>query len=224
MSSPKDEAAAVLGGLETRVDRFNETALRIYLERLLSLNPQLGLISKRDPVTVARRLVDRSVALWDFLQANTGAGGSAPRRVADIGPGAGFPGLIWKLLVPDLPVTLIERKSRRVHFLEQMVVVLKLENIDVIESDLREVHRHNSLRDRFDVVTLVAVSPPEALAAGIESLLRVDGHLVAVGARSSARRVGQRIGSTLSLVAQERSPDGALVLYRKLRPAGRSRV
>ena len=57
---------------------------------------------------------------------------------ADVGTGAGFPGLVWKIARPDLNVSLIEPTGKRCRFLEEVIHTLKLENIKVFNERAEE--------------------------------------------------------------------------------------
>lgn len=82
-----------------------------------------------------------------------------PLRVADVGTGAGFPGIPIAILRSDLKVTLIESHRRKAVFLREAVRDLK--NVHVISA------RAEHVAERFDWVVSRAVSPAEVLAAGL---------------------------------------------------------
>lgn len=73
-------------------------------------------------------------------------------RIADVGSGAGFPGLPIKIVRPDLRVTLIEATSRRVAFLEHLRGSLGLPDVDVVWGRAEAVARKAEFREVFAVV------------------------------------------------------------------------
>lgn len=86
--------------------------------------------------------------------------------VADVGAGAGLPGLVLAVRRPDLTVTLIEPLLRRVRFLEETVTALDLDSVEVVRARAEELHPSRTREGRrFDVVTSRAVAPLERLAA-----------------------------------------------------------
>ena len=96
-------------------------------------------------------------------------------RVADVGSGAGLPGLVLAIVRPDLTVTLIEPLLRRTTFLAEAVEQLGLSNVEVVRS------RAEEFRDgAFDVVTSRAVAPLGKLAAWCLPLCRPGGRMVAM--------------------------------------------
>lgn len=96
--------------------------------------------------------------------------------VADIGSGAGLPGLVLALSRPDLQVTLVEPLSRRTIFLDEAVTALGLGNVEVIRARAEELH---GLRE-FAVVTSRAVAPLDRLLGWSMPLVKRGGALVAM--------------------------------------------
>lgn len=96
--------------------------------------------------------------------------------VADIGSGAGLPGLVLALSRPDLEVTLVEPLLRRTVFLVEAVDVLELTNVEVVRARAEELH---GVRE-FSVVTSRAVAPLARLLGWSMPLVRQGGSLVAM--------------------------------------------
>ena len=77
-------------------------------------------------------------------------------RAADIGSGAGFPGLVWKIAKPDLSMVLIEPTGKRCTFLKTVISELGLKDIEVVNQ--RSEDYVKEARETFDVVTARAVA------------------------------------------------------------------
>ncbi len=146
-----------------------------YAHLLATAGVERGLIGPRE---VAR--------LWERHLLNCGRLGPelrAGEHLADVGSGAGLPGLVVSLLRPDVPVTLIEPMERRTTFLREAVAELGLANVTVRRD------RAESARDlvgSFDVVTARAVAPLEKLAGWTVPLLRPGGRLLVLKGSSAA--------------------------------------
>lgn len=97
-------------------------------------------------------------------------------RVADIGSGAGLPGLVLALARSDLTITLVEPLLRRATFLEEAVTSLGLRGVAVRRARAEELHGE----ERFDVVTARAVAPLERLLGWCMPLVAPTGALVAM--------------------------------------------
>lgn len=140
---------------------------------------------------IGPREVDR---LWDRHLFNCAA--PLPRvpqgaTVADVGSGAGLPGLVWAIARPDLQVTLIEPLLRRTAFLEEVAADLGLAHVTVLRSRAEDVDA------QFDVVTARAVAGLDKLARWCLPLVRPGGVLLALKGRSAAEEV-ERARPTLA--------------------------
>lgn len=92
-------------------------------------------------------------------------------RVADIGSGAGLPGVVLAIGRPDLEVTLIEPLLRRATFLQECVDMLGLPHVEVVRARAEEMR----VKPGFDVVTSRAVAELSKLAAWSMPLVRPGG-------------------------------------------------
>lgn len=95
-------------------------------------------------------------------------------RAADVGSGAGLPGLVIAIARPDVQWTLIEPMERRVNWLNEQVAELGLENVTVLRARGEEAQ---AMPDRFDVVTARAVSALRTLLPFTAPLVRDGGEL-----------------------------------------------
>jgi 16S rRNA (guanine527-N7)-methyltransferase len=209
-----DDITRIIESLPGINQRLDVNLLRTFLEELLAWNPQLSLVSKRETPSVTTHVIHRCIEMWDFA-ANyaTERSHDTPLDIADIGSGAGFPGLIWKLMVPDLRVTLIERKDRRAFFLERVAGLLCLSDVTVLGADLKAVVREPSVRESFDLSVMLAVAPPHRLGGLIERLLRPGGYLVTT--QPSDEETAAVVGDTLRLQKNASVSDGTFLLYEK---------
>ena len=85
--------------------------------------------------------------------------------LCDVGTGAGFPGIVLKIVFPNLKITLIDSLQKRVNYLNEIIKDLELTNIKAIHT------RGEDYKETFDVVTSRAV-------ANIEKLVNYTMHLV----------------------------------------------
>jgi 16S rRNA (guanine527-N7)-methyltransferase len=106
-----------------------------------------------------------------------------PSSLVDIGSGAGLPGIVLAMLLPDVRVTLLEPMARRVAFLSECVAELDLGHVTIRRARAEEVAGEFSA----DVVTARAVAPLGRLAGLAVPLLRPGGTVLALkGERAAA--------------------------------------
>jgi len=174
-----------------------------YVAHLASSGIVRGLIGPREVPRLWSRHVLNCAVVEELIA--TGA------RVADVGSGAGLPGLCLALARPDLQITLIEPLERRVQWLDEVVADLGLRNVRVLRA------RAEQARDEVgevDVVTARAVSALVGLVDITLPLLRGTGELLALKGRSAADEVrkAQKKLDRLGARSTEVVPAGADLL------------
>lgn len=106
-------------------------------------------------------------------------------RVADIGSGAGLPGLVLAIARPDVHWTLIEPMERRVTWLTEQVDELDLENVEILRARAEDVGRPGA----FDVVTARAVSALRTLLPLTAPLVRDGGEVTLLKGMNAANEI-----------------------------------
>lgn len=106
-------------------------------------------------------------------------------NVADIGSGAGLPGLVLAIARPDVHWTLVEPMERRVAWLNEQVDALGLDNVDVLRARAEDVAQ----ADTFDVVTARAVSALRTLVPLTAPLARDGGELTLLKGMNAANEI-----------------------------------
>lgn len=140
-----------------------------YLKRLIDVNKVMNLTAITDPEEVYEKHF-----LDSCLIANTLKQGDL---LADVGSGAGFPGLPLAIIRDDIQVTLIEPTAKRCQFLSDVITELGLKNVTVINDRAENL---TSLRESFDLVTARAVAPLSILLELCTPLAKVGGQMIAM--------------------------------------------
>ncbi len=99
-------------------------------------------------------------------------------NIADVGTGAGFPGLVWAIAEPSIHMTLIEPTGKRCNFLNEVITQLQLKNVTV-ENERAEDYAKNH-RETFDVVTARAVANLPVLSELCVPLVKQGGFFLAL--------------------------------------------
>lgn len=146
----------------------------LYLERLLEWNKRVNLVSRADEGRIVGRHFLESLALLRLVEFPYEA------RVLDLGTGAGFPGLPIKILRPDIRMTLLDSRRKRILFLREVVGALGLEGVAVVCARAEEINRQQGYEGQFDIVLARAVAKLERLVRWGLPFLKEGGRLVAV--------------------------------------------
>lgn len=98
--------------------------------------------------------------------------------ILDIGTGAGFPGLVLKIIFPNLKIDLLDSTNKKCLFLQKVINELNLENINVINARAEEYAKEN--REKYDIVTSRAVAPLKHLLEYSIPTLKIDGYFISL--------------------------------------------
>jgi len=164
MTSLLDGARA----LALDLDEAQLGKLVAHLDLLDDWNTRMNLTAIRDrPSQLTKHLLD-SLTVLPYLQGE---------RIADVGSGAGFPGIPLAIVEPQRHFTLVESTGKKCRFLEHVRDTLEMKNVEVVQS------RAESYKPevRFDTVIARAVGP-------IADLVKVAGPLVVGGGRLLAMK------------------------------------
>ena len=165
----QDGAAAVLGRPLTGGERDDFAK---YLGLLVKWQRAHRLVGSADPMWIVEHLFLDSLLFLKLLP-------STVRALADLGSGAGLPGLPIKIVRRDVEVTLIESRRRRAMFLTSVIRAIELGGASVVE-DRVESHSHD-LRGRFDAVVMRCAGNTEVMIPRAVTLLSGHGIVIASG-------------------------------------------
>lgn len=166
MMTPERLQEVVSEYIEQPLSARQSEQLLAYLDLLLKWNAKMNLTAIREPEQIVRRHFGESLALAELVDELAGI-----EVAADLGSGAGFPGLPLAIYCPEIKVTLIESQNKKATFLKEVVRTLELSSVSVLNQRAEEVAL------RFDLITMRAVERfTQALMVGT-GMLREGGYL-----------------------------------------------
>lgn len=158
-------------------------ALAKYGELLVEQNKVMNLTAITDPVQVAQlHMLDCSAV----LHAADLTGG---KKLLDVGTGAGFPGMVLKLVQPDLQLTLLDSLDKRIQWLTRLAPELGAEDVRAVHGRAEELAVLPEWREQFDVVTSRAVADLRMLSELCLPFLKVGGVFLAMKAEDCTEEV-----------------------------------
>lgn len=210
------QQAAATSGYKLSEEQIHQ--FDIYYQLLIEWNQKMNLTAITEPAEVAvKHMVD---SLSAFAEELFFAGAS----VADVGTGAGFPGVPLKLFRPDLQLTLIDSLQKRLNFLMAVIEATRMEAVQTLHYRAEEAGQKKELREAFDFVTSRAVARLPVLCELCLPLVKIGGYFVALkGAQYEdelleAERALRVLGAEVAQVKQVRLPgleDVRAVIYLK---------
>jgi 16S rRNA (guanine527-N7)-methyltransferase len=195
-------------------------ALMTYERELLAWNEKFNLTAIRDVEGI------RSKHFLDSFSCVLAWKENPPRRLIDIGTGAGFPGLPLKILYPSTRLTMVESVGKKANFCRHMIEMLKLETTDVITARAEDVGQMPAHRETYDWAVARAVANLPVLAEYLLPLVQVGGSILAQKGQSGpvethkAEKALELLGGSLSQLLSVTLPGVAderfLVVVKKV--------
>ena len=187
------------------------------------------LLRWNENLNLTRITTPRDVVVRHFLDslACVRAFAAVPSSLADIGTGAGFPGIPLKIVWPATQLTLSDSIAKKTAFLEHAVAVLDLQQTEIVTARAEELGRDPIHRERYAAVVARAVAALDVLSEYALPLCRVGGRFVApkgtdgpAEAAQARRAIGQ-LGGKLSAILPVELPGvepRSLIVVDKQRP------
>ena len=166
----KDELIIQAKKIDVILDEEQIQKFYKYMELLLEWNEKINLTAIVEPRDVILKHFVDSLTICKELQKN--------KTLADIGTGAGFPGIPVKILRPDLDITLIDSLNKRVNFLTMVIEALKLEKIIALHGRIEDFGKNKKYREKFDYVTSRAVANLSTLSEYMIPLVKIGGKCI----------------------------------------------
>ncbi|WP_054958295.1 16S rRNA (guanine(527)-N(7))-methyltransferase RsmG [Paenibacillus dakarensis] len=185
------------------VDRLEERGITIndkqldqfenYFKILVEWNEKMNLtgITERDQVYMKHFYDSISLAFYVDLK-KVGS-------LADIGSGAGFPGIPLKICFPHIKLTIVDSLNKRINFLKHVAESIGLENVELLHGRAEEVARKHGYRDGFDLVTARAVARMAVLNEFCLPFVKVGGQFAAMKGSNPAEEIEEAARSLKEL-------------------------
>jgi 16S rRNA (guanine527-N7)-methyltransferase len=214
---------------ERRLEQFQR-----YYEMLVDWNSRVNLTAITDYEGVQVRHFLDSLTVGAALLDELAVEGKRPNEpppnfsLADIGTGAGFPGVPLKIVWPALGLMLSDSIGKKTAFLNALVEELGLRDVQVVTARAEEMGRDKAHRERYDAVTARAVAALPVLCEYCLPLTRAGGVMLApkkgniteemAGAREAARILGGSAPKLHPFTLPGEEEERYVVAIRKVRP------
>ncbi len=143
--------------------------LETYYEMLIEYNKVMNLTGITEKEEVYLKHFYDSLTIKKVIDLND-------QTICDIGTGAGFPGLVLKIVFPNLKITLLDSLQKRVNFLNIVIKELNLRDIETVHGRAEEYALNN--RNKFDITTSRAVAHTSVLLEYAIPLTKPNGYFI----------------------------------------------
>lgn len=166
----RDEFLKELKNINVEINEIQLNQLDKYYKLLIEWNNKINLTRITEEKEVYLKHFYDSITLIKAIDLNNNL------YVCDIGTGAGFPGIVLKIIFPNLKIILVDALNKRVEFLKIIINELKLENIEAIHDRAENFIRNN--RNKFDLITCRAVSKLNIISEICIPGLKINGYFI----------------------------------------------
>ncbi len=154
-------------------DKLALERLDRYAEMLVDWNSRMNLTGITDPDGIVTRHFADSASFFKATKPSEGA------SLIDVGSGAGFPGMVLKILRPDMKITLLDATNKRIRFLSAVAEDLGLE-LETLHSRAEDAASKPQYREQYDLATARAVAELRVLSEYCLGFVKIGGMLVAM--------------------------------------------
>lgn len=199
---------------ERQIQQFSE-----YSRLLVEWNEKMNLTAVTDPDGISVKHFLDSILPLSYIKIKENV------SIADIGTGAGFPGIPIKIMREDTVLTLVDSLNKRINFLKTVSDEIGLENTECIHGRAEELARKSEFRDSFDVVVSRAVANMTVLCEYCLPFVKKGGMFVALkadnamdeinSAKSMIGNLGGEIEEVISAALPMSDMTRTLVVVRK---------
>jgi 16S rRNA (guanine527-N7)-methyltransferase len=147
--------------------------LAAYERELIEWNRKFNLTAIRDEESI------RAKHFLDSFSCALAWKANPPKTLADVGTGAGFPGIPLKIVYPNMKLTLVESVGKKAMFCQHIAEILGLENVSVIHARAEDLGQQGEHRERYDCAVARAVANLNVLSEYLLPLVKIGGVMLA---------------------------------------------
>lgn len=193
--------------LNMEVSELQLNQLIRYASLLVEWNEKMNLTAITEPIEIAEKhFLDSAMCL------KTGVSG----KVIDVGTGAGFPGIVLKILKPDIKLCLLDSLQKRIGFLQAVCSELELSDVEFVHARAEDGGQDKTLREKFDFAVARAVANLATLSEYCLPFVKVGGQFIAMKGPKAEEEIANgknavsKLGGEISSILEEKVPGTEL--------------
>lgn len=190
-------------------------------------NQHMNLTANTSDEAIAVRHYLDSLTIVPYLDRYEQESGRTTPSLIDVGTGAGFPGLVLKIVRPQWQMTLMDSLAKRIRYLQTVTETLKLDGLTTVHARAEDAARQPALRDSFDLSTARAVAALPVLSEYCLPFVRVGGYFLAMkgtldsewpAGRTAVDTLGGRLATVDSFQLPGTEMQRTIFLIEKISP------
>ena len=206
----QDKFILELSKLNINITPLQLQQLERYYELLIEYNKVMNLTGITDKEEVYLKHFYDSLTITKVIDLNN------YETLCDVGTGAGFPGLVIKILYPHLKVTLLDSLNKRLNFLNIVIKELNLKDIETIHTRVEEYNK------KFDITVARAVAPLNILLEYCIPITKVNSYFIAMKgkneeASNALSKLNSEIIETNSFLLPVENSNRTIIKVKKIK-------
>lgn len=166
--------------IESFIEELKKININLTQEQLNKLNQYYLLLVDWNKKINLTRIIDKDEVylkhFFDSLTLCKSIDLTQTYKLCDVGTGAGLPGIVLKIVFPNLDIVLVDSLNKRIRFLNIVIEELGLKNIQAVHTRMEDYSRKNN--ETFDIVVSRAVSNINVMSELCIPALKIGGHLL----------------------------------------------
>lgn len=212
----KEDFVIEIEKLNIKLSEYQINLLEKYYELLISWNKKINLTRITEKNEVYLKHFYDSLTLIKAIDLNKNL------YVCDIGTGAGFPGIVLKIVFPNLKIVLVDSLGKRIEFLNEVINKLNLTNIITI-NERAEIYIKNNI-EKFDLITCRAVSKLNIISEICIPGLKINGYFIPMKAQIDEEiknigfinKLSSKIENIISFKLPKENSTRNLIIIKKI--------
>ena len=184
-----------------------------YYTMVIEKNKVMNLTAITEEDEFALKHIIDSLSLVKIIELDAAKTCGKGLSLIDVGTGAGFPGMVLKIVYPNLKITLFDSLKKRLNFLDEVTAELHLEDICTLHGRAEDIGRSKEYREKFDLAVSRAVANMSTLSEYCLPLVKKDGCFVAYKSGDSDKELDEAkhavkiLGGEIDGIAELKLPD-----------------
>lgn len=166
--------------IETFIEETKKLGINLTQTQLEQLEKYYNLLIEWNEKINLTRIVEKDQVylkhFYDSLTLSKVIDLSKDLTLIDVGTGAGFPGIVLKIVFPNLKITLLDSLQKRITFLDEVIKELELTNVETVHDRAEDYAKKH--REEYDIVTSRAVANLRVLSELCIPMVKVDGYFI----------------------------------------------
>lgn len=205
--------------MNLKISKEQKEKLYNFMKILIERNKQFNLTAiTAEKEVILKHFID-SIIIEKYIKAED--------SVIDIGTGAGFPGIPLKIIKEENKFILLDSLNKRVNFIEEIIQMLELKNINAIHSRAEDAGQNEKYRESFDIATSRAVSRMNVLIEYMLPFVKVGGKCICLKgpnieeelneSKKAIEMLGGKIEEAKEIILPESDLARSIVIIKKIK-------